>query len=65
MQMRITDDSETIDRATSRSICGAIGERLRLNMRPDGSELPSALRNLLDEMRRREGQSLHEPDRQN
>jgi hypothetical protein len=46
--------SEEIDRPTSRSICRAIGERLRQNLRPENSELPSGLRNLMDELRRQD-----------
>jgi len=49
--------SEEIDRPTSRSICRAIGERLRQNLRPEESELPSGLRNLLDELRRQDGRN--------
>jgi hypothetical protein len=39
-----TDNSERIDRKTSRSICDAVGERLRQNLRPEKSELPSIWR---------------------
>src|SRR4051794_24082681 len=46
--------SEEIDGPTSRSICRAIGERLRQNLRPQDSELPSGLRRLMDELRRQE-----------
>src|SRR4051812_11798972 len=46
--------SEEIDGPTSRSICRAIGERLRQNLRPQDSELPSSLRRLMDELRRQE-----------
>jgi hypothetical protein len=46
--------SEDIDRPTSLSICRAIGERLRQNLRPDDSDLPSGLRNLMDELRRQD-----------
>ena len=35
-----TDNSEQIDRKTSRSICHAVGERLQQHLRPLESELP-------------------------
>lgn len=54
MNSRITDDSEMIDRNTSRSICDAVGERLQQNMRPDSSDLSSHLQHLMDELRRRD-----------
>jgi hypothetical protein len=50
----INQSVEEIDRPTSRSICRAIGERLRQNLRTDDSELPSSLRDLMEEMRRQE-----------
>jgi hypothetical protein len=50
----LNESSEEIDRPTSRSICRAIGERLQQNLRPENSELPSGLRNLMEEMRRRD-----------
>ncbi|KIZ42756.1 MULTISPECIES: hypothetical protein [Rhodopseudomonas] len=53
MPMR-TDRNETIDGVTSRSICGAIGERLRRNLRPDDSELPPSMQRLLLEMQQQE-----------
>ena len=34
MNSRFTDNSEGIDRKTSRSICDAVGERLQQNLRP-------------------------------
>jgi hypothetical protein len=46
--------SEEIDRRTSLSICRAIGERLRQSLRPEDSELPSGLRNLIEELRRQD-----------
>jgi hypothetical protein len=48
---------EEIDRPTSRSICRAIGERLRQNLRPENSELPSDLRTLMDELRRQDARN--------
>jgi hypothetical protein len=54
MNSRITDDIEPIDRKTSRSICDAVGERLRQNLRPEPSRLSSYLDHLMDELRRRD-----------
>jgi hypothetical protein len=54
MNSRITDNSEQIDRKTSRSICDAIGERLQQNLRPDTSRLSSHLQHLMDELRKRD-----------
>jgi hypothetical protein len=51
---RITESSEQIDRATSRSICRGVGERLRQDLRPENSELPIHLRHLLDELQRQD-----------
>ena len=50
----INETVEEIDRPTSRSICRAIGERLRQNLRLENSELPSGLRDLMEELRRQE-----------
>jgi len=47
------DDSEQIDRRTSRSICDAVGERLQQSLRPD-PRLPTHLEQLLNELQRRE-----------
>ncbi|MEA2887381.1 MAG: hypothetical protein QOD11_1741 [Bradyrhizobium sp.] len=47
---RINESSEQIDRATSRSICRGVGERLRQDLRPENSELPTHLRHLMDEL---------------
>jgi len=54
MNSRINDNSEQIDRKTCRSICDAVGERLRQNLRPDSSRLSSHLQHLMDELRRRD-----------
>ena len=54
MDSRIIDDSEPIDRDTSRSICDAVGERLQQSLRPEPSPLSSHLQHLLDELRRRD-----------
>ena len=54
MSDRINESSEHIDRATSRSICRAVGERLQQNLRPENSELPTHLRHLMDELQRQD-----------
>ena len=51
---RINESSEQIDRATSRSICRGVGERLRQDLRPENSELPSHLRHLINELQRQD-----------
>jgi hypothetical protein len=51
---RINESSEQIDPATSRSICRGVGERLRQDLRPENSELPSHLRHLMDELQRQD-----------
>ena len=56
MSSRINDNSEQIDRKTCRSICDAVGERLRQNLRPDSSRLSSYLQHLMDELRRRDNE---------
>ncbi|HXH47508.1 MAG TPA: hypothetical protein VNK51_27150 [Bradyrhizobium sp.] len=47
------NDSEQIDRRTSRSICDAVGERLQQSLRPE-PRLPTHLEQLLSELQRRE-----------
>ncbi|WP_164935992.1 MULTISPECIES: hypothetical protein [Bradyrhizobium] len=47
------NDSEQIDRRTSRSICDAVGERLRQSLRPE-TRLPTHLEQLLNELERRD-----------
>ena len=54
MDSRINEISETIDRATSRSICDAVGERLQQSLRPEALQPSSHLEHLIDEMRRRD-----------
>jgi hypothetical protein len=54
MNSRITDDSEPIDRKTSRSICDAVGERLQQSLRPDALRPSSHLEHLMDELRKRD-----------
>lgn len=50
------NDSEQIDRRTSRSICDAVGERLQQSLRPD-PRLPTHLERLLNELQKRERES--------
>lgn len=52
-----TDSSETMDYRTSRSICDAVGERLQQSLRPDMSSLSPRLQQLMDELRRRDGEN--------
>jgi hypothetical protein len=56
MMSRIDDDSEQIDRKTSRSICDAVGERLQESLHPEPSRLSSHLEHLMDELRRRDSE---------
>ncbi len=58
MDSRITDQSEQIDRKTSRSICDGVGERLRQDLRPDSLRPSSYLQHLMDELRKRDGEVL-------
>jgi len=57
MSSRTDDPSETIDRATSRSICDAVGERLRRDLHPEALQRSSRLEYLIDELRRRDHES--------
>ncbi len=54
MNGRIGDSSETIDGKISRSICDAIGARLRQNLRPEVSNMPERIRRLMEELERRD-----------
>ncbi len=56
MNSRISNDSETIDRKTSRSICDAVGERLQQSLRPDALRPSSHLEHLMDELRKRDSE---------
>ena len=58
MNSRMNDDSEPIDRKTSRSICDAVGERLRRDLRPETSRLSSRLEHLMAELRKRDEDAL-------
>ncbi|MBR0701241.1 hypothetical protein ML401_18305 [Bradyrhizobium sp. 62B] len=49
----LANDSEQIDRRTTRSICDAVGERLQQSLRPE-TRLPTHLEQLLNELERRE-----------
>lgn len=53
IQARINRDTEQVDHKTCVSICDAIGERLQQNLRPE-AELSPRLRELVDELRRRD-----------
>jgi hypothetical protein len=57
MDTRINNDFDQIDHKTCVSICDAIGERLQQNLRPE-AELSPRLRELIDELRRRDNE-LH------
>jgi hypothetical protein len=54
MTSRFDDDSEMMDRATSRSICNAVGERLQRDLRLDALPPSSRLEHLMEELRRRD-----------
>ena len=54
MTNRVDDDSEMMDRATSRSICNAVGERLQRDLRLDAMPPSSRLEHLMEELRRRD-----------
>jgi hypothetical protein len=56
MNSRNTANSEQINRQTIRSICDAIGERLRQILRPESSRHSSQLDHLMDELRWRDSQ---------
>ena len=49
-----TENIEQMDYKTSRSICDAVGERLQKDLRPERSDLSPRLRDLLNELRRRD-----------
>ena len=59
MNSPITDDSQLIDRETSRSICDAVAERLQQDLRPEPSRLSPSLQHLMDELRRRDEGGSH------
>jgi hypothetical protein len=53
----ITDNCDTIDRKTIRSICDSVGELLRQRLTLQESRPSRELEHLMDELRRREGES--------
>jgi hypothetical protein len=53
MTGRSANDSEQIDRRTSRAICDAVGERLQQNLKPE-ARLTPYLQHLLDELKKRD-----------
>jgi hypothetical protein len=55
MEVRINNDFEQIDHKTCVSICDAIGERLQQHLRPE-TDLSPRLRQLIDELRRRDNE---------
>jgi hypothetical protein len=54
MNVQTQSQVEPIDHKTSRSICDAVGERLQEQFRPDDGNLSIRLRQLLEELRRRD-----------
>jgi hypothetical protein len=54
MNRPLNDPSDSIDHITSRSICDAVGERLRKNVKPEALEPSSHLQHLMDELRKRD-----------
>jgi hypothetical protein len=52
-------NDQQIDRKTSRSICDAIGERLKQELHPESSQPSSYLQHLIDELRRRDREIAH------
>ena len=54
MNSRISNQSEEIDRKTSRSICDAVGEQLQQNLRPGPLRPSSYLQHLMDELRKQD-----------
>lgn len=50
------NDTELIDRRTSRSICDAVGERLQQSLRPE-PRLPTHLEQLLNQLKQRDRDS--------
>jgi hypothetical protein len=48
------NEGEQMDYKTSRSICDAVGERLQQDLRPERSDMSPHLRELLNELRRRD-----------
>jgi hypothetical protein len=57
MNSQTSNQSEAIDRKTSRSICDAVGERLQQDLRPEQLPPSSQLQHLMDELRRRDAET--------
>ena len=57
MDARFNSDFEQLDHRTCQSICDAVGERLQQRIRPE-TELSPRLREVMDELRRRDN-DLH------
>jgi hypothetical protein len=57
MNAQINRDIDQIDHKTCVSICDAIGERLQQNLPPE-ADLSPHLRELIEELRRRDDQLL-------
>jgi hypothetical protein len=57
MSSRTDDPSKTLDRVTSRSICDAVGERLRRDLQPEPLQRSSRLEDLIDQLRQRDHES--------
>lgn len=49
----LANDSEDIDRRTSRAICDAVGERLQQSLRPE-ARLTPYLEHLMNELKKRD-----------
>ncbi len=54
MNRPVNNHFEPIDPKTSRSICDAVGERLRQNFNADAAAPSSHLQHLLEELRKRD-----------
>lgn len=54
MDRQSANSTASIDGKTSRSICAAVGERLRQNLRPPSSTLPDPLRRLLEALQQQD-----------
>jgi hypothetical protein len=48
------DDIAPLDHRSSRAICDAVGERLAQMLRPESTNTSSHLRDLVDELQRRD-----------
>ena len=57
-----TDDIESLDQKSIRSICDAVGERLQQTLRPDSTATSSYLKQLVDELRKRDESEAPKPN---